>query len=195
MKYSEQQLLEHLKTGDERAWKQVFDEHWLSMCYLAMQYLPDEFQARTAAQDVMSHLWEIRDSLDVNRSLRAYLLQATRYRCLNILASLPERRKSSMLEIDRILEVEMTDTGHPLNLLMEKELEGRVTSAIRELPPQARNVFVKSRYDGLTYEQIARQLGISINTVRYHMKVALGLLKEKLGKFVWIFVLFAYITY
>lgn len=190
MKYSEQQLLARLKTGDELAWKQVFDEHWISMCYLAMQYLTDEFQARTAAQDVMSHLWEIRDSLDVNKSLRGYLLQATRYRCLNMLGSLPERKKDEMLEIDRILEAEMTDTRNPLNLLLEKELEDRVTAAVHDLPPQARNVFRKSRYEGLTYEQIARQLGISINTVRYHMKVALNLLKESLGKFVWIILLF-----
>ena len=190
MNVSEKKLLVRLRTGDESAWKQVFDEHWASMCYLAMQYLSDEYQARTAAQDVMSHLWEIRDSLDVNRSLRSYLLQATRYRCLNILSSLPERKMAEALDIDRIMYTEMTDSHHPLNLLMEKELEGRIESAVRDLPPQARNVFRKSRYEGLTYEQIARQLGISVNTVRYHMKVAMNLLKENLGKFMWIFFIF-----
>jgi len=191
MKYIEEKLLARLKDGEEAAWRQVFEEHWLSMCYLAMQYLSDECQARAAAQDVMSHLWEIRDSLVINKSLRSYLLQATRYRCLNILASQTESRKrGESLDIDGILRSEMTDTTHPLTVLLEKELEERIADAVEDLPPQTRKVFKKSRYEDLTYEQIAGQMGISINTVRYHMKVALSLLKENLGRFLWIFILF-----
>lgn len=190
MKYTEEKLLVRLKEGEEAAWKQVFSDHWLSMCYLALQYLSDEQMARSAASDVMTHLWEIRDTLTIKQSLRAYLLQATRHRCLNLLSSKTARAESGSLTIDECLQAEMTDTGHPLNRLLEKELESSVSRAVENLPPQTRRVFLKSRSEGLTYQQIADELGISVNTVRYHMKLAFSILREKIGNLLWFFLLF-----
>lgn len=189
MKYTEELLLNRLKTGDEAAWKQVFTEHWLGMCYLALQYLSDEQLARSAASDVMTHLWEIRDTLTIKQSLRSYLLQAVRHRCLDILGSKTARTEKSALAIDECLQVEMRDEDHPLNLLLEKELEASVIRIVNNLPPQTRKVFLKSRSEGLTYPQIAEQLGISVNTVRYHMKLAFNILREKVGNLLWFFLL------
>ena len=189
MKYTEELLLNRLKTGDEAAWKQVFTEHWLGMCYLALQYLSDEQLARSAASDVMTHLWEIRDTLTIKQSLRSYLLQAVRHRCLDILGSKTARTEKSALTIDECLQDEMRDEDHPLNLLLEKELEASVIRVVNNLPPQTRKVFLKSRSEGLTYPQIAEQLGISVNTVRYHMKLAFNILREKVGNLLWFFLL------
>ncbi len=190
MKHSEEKLLIRLKEGEEAAWRQAFDDHWLSMCYLAMQYLGDEQMARNVAGDVMSHLWEIRDTLQVKESLRGYLLQATRHRCQNLLSSKTMRSEAAALTIDECLQAEMTDAGHPLNLLLEKELERSVLGAVDSLPPQTRKVFLKSRSEGLTYKEIADELGISVNTVRYHMKLAFSLLREKIGNLLWFFIIF-----
>ena len=189
MKYTEEKLLVRLKEGDETAWKQVFTEHWLGMCYLALQYLSDEQMARSAASDVMTHLWEIRDTLTIKQSLRGYLLQAVRHRCLDSLGSRTARAAKSALAIDECLQAEMRDEDHPLNLLLEKELETSVIRVVGNLPPQTRKVFLKSRSEGLTYPQIAKQLGISVNTVRYHMKLAFNLLREKIGNLLWFFLL------
>ena len=189
MKYTEEKLLVRLKDGEEAAWKQVFSDHWLSMCFLALQYLSDEQLARGVASDVMSHLWEIRDTLTIKQSLRSYLLQAVRHRCLDILGSKTARAEKSALAIDECLQAEMRDEDHPLNLLLEKELEASVIRVINTLPPQTRKVFLKSRSEGLTYPQIAEQLGISVNTVRYHMKLAFSILREKVGNLLWFFLL------
>ena len=189
MKYTEELLLHRLKAGDEAAWRQVFSEHWLGMCYLALQYLSDEQLARSAASDVMTHLWEIRDSLNIKQSLRSYLLQAVRHRCLDILGSKTSRAEKTALAIDECLQTEMRSEDHPLNLLLEKELEASVIRVVDNLPPQTRKVFLKSRSEGLTYPQIAEQLGISVNTVRYHMKLAFNILREKIGNLLWFFLL------
>ena len=189
MKYTEEKLLAKLKEGEEAAWKQVFSDHWLSMCYLALQYLSDEQLARGVASDVMSHLWEIRESLNIKQSLRAYLLQATRHKCLNLLSSKTARAESGSLTIDDCLQTEMTDADHPLTRLLEKEMESSISRAVDNLPPQTRRVFLKSRSEGLTYNQIADEMGISINTVRYHMKLAFSILREKIGNLLWFFLL------
>ena len=66
---------------------------------------------------------------------------------------------------------------------MEQELEGEIMKAIDRLPEECRRVFRMSRFEERKYEEIARQLEISVNTVKYHIKRALTLLHEDLGKY------------
>ena len=66
---------------------------------------------------------------------------------------------------------------------MAQELEGEITKAIGRLPEECRCVFQMSRFEEKKYEEIARELQISVNTVKYHIKHALALLREDLGKY------------
>ena len=63
------------------------------------------------------------------------------------------------------------------------ELEEEVQRAVSQLPEHSRVVFEKSREGNLKYEEIARELGISVNTVKFHMKKALSLLRATLAKY------------
>ena len=67
--------------------------------------------------------------------------------------------------------------------LLEKELEGEIMSAIDRLPEDCQKVFRLSRFEQLKYDEIAQRLNISVNTVKYHIKHALALLHEDLGKY------------
>ncbi len=72
---------------------------------------------------------------------------------------------------------------YPLGRLLEQELEGEIMNAIGRLPEECRKVFLLSRFEEKKYEEIATVLGISVNTVKYHIKRALNLLREDLGKY------------
>ena len=63
------------------------------------------------------------------------------------------------------------------------ELDYEIHRAIRHLPDECRRVFVKSRFEEKKYEEIARELGISVNTVKYHIKNALSILCKELDKY------------
>ena len=63
---------------------------------------------------------------------------------------------------------------------MEKELEEKIREAVASLPDDSRRVFVLSRYEGKTYELMAKELGISVNTVKYPIKRALRMLYNRL---------------
>lgn len=65
----------------------------------------------------------------------------------------------------------------PYGTLLSKELEEKVIQAIEALPAECRQVFLKSRMEN---KEIAEELGISVNTVKYHLKNALKILREKL---------------
>ena len=61
--------------------------------------------------------------------------------------------------------------------------------AINRLPEQCRRVFQLSRFEEKRYEEIAAELDISVNTVKYHIKRALALLHEDLGKYLTVAIL------
>lgn len=63
-------------------------------------------------------------------------------------------------------------------------MENKINSIINELSPECRAVFKMSRFDGMKYEEIASELNISVNTVKYHMKNALGKLRLELKDYI-----------
>lgn len=89
----------------------------------------------------------------------------------------------------RFLDSIFIEDTHPLGYLLEKELENELLSRIEELPSECRTVFKKSRFEGKKYEEISTELGISINTVKYHIKNALAFLQEKLKDYMKLLVL------
>ena len=66
---------------------------------------------------------------------------------------------------------------------LERELEHEIHHSIAALPAECRQVFLKSRFEIKKYEEIAAELGISVNTVKYHIKNALARLHDSLGKY------------
>ena len=61
-------------------------------------------------------------------------------------------------------------------------LKKKIQYAIDQLPEKCRNIFVLSRYGGLTYAEIAEDLEISVKTVENQMSIALKKLKESLSE-------------
>lgn len=63
------------------------------LCHVANQYLNDNFLSETIVGDVIFHLWEIRETLNITISIRSYLIKAVRNRCIDYLKSRSEKRK------------------------------------------------------------------------------------------------------
>ena len=82
-----------------------------------------------------------------------------------------------------LLDTLFAETEHPLGVLLERELEDELNRSIEELPAECRMVFKKSRFEQKKYEEIASELGISVNTVKYHIKQALAFLQKRLGNY------------
>ena len=71
----------------------------------------------------------------------------------------------------------------PVGILIEKELEDKIELSINHLPQQTKKVFQLKRTEELSYEEISSQLNISVNTVKYHMKSALNILRVELATY------------
>lgn len=186
MEHTERLIVDQLKRGNEEAYKYIYDHHYVLLCHVANQYVRDTFLAETIVGDVIFHLWEIRDSLNITISIRSYLIRAVRNRCLDYVNSEHEKREVSfsvLVPQDMPEERYLQSDNYPLGTLLERELENEIRIAIRKLPAECRRVFEKSRFEEKKYEEIATELNISINTVKYHIKNALALLQKELSKY------------
>lgn len=183
---NEEEIIKRLKQGDEEAFKYIYERHYLILCGFANQLLNNLPLAEEIVDDTIFYLWEHRANIEITHTLRAYLMKAVRNRCLNAMNALSNREEvclSAFSENMGFLDSVFVEEDHPLGFLLEKELENELLCYIEELPPECRVVFKKSRFEGKKYEEISTELGISINTVKYHIKNALAFLYEKLKSY------------
>lgn len=134
----------------------------------------------------MFKLWINRESVVFDTSPRSYLFRSVRNSCLNLLKHMNVReeyrasREAQVQDWQRSQEDEMIVT----------ELEQKIRDAVDKLPVERRKVFVMSRYDGLTYAEIAVRLNISVKTVESQMSSALRTLRKELADYLPWLVLF-----
>ena len=180
-------IIEHLRRGDEEAFKYIYEHHYVLLCRFANQILNDAALSEEVVDDAIFYLWEHRREIEITYSVRAYLMRAVRNRCLNELQSLSHREElhfsSFMLpENMEFLDSVFVEENQPLGVLLEQELEDELT----------RSVFKKSRFEQKKYEEIALELGISINTVKYHIKNALALLQKRLDNYLHLLIIYIF---
>ena len=181
----ELQLINGLQEGNEQAYRELFVRHYDVLCHVALQVVGDAFLAESLVSDTIAHVWEIRHALEIRSSLRSYLMRAVRNRCFNYLALECENHEFPFSYNEDMEELgnSYASEENPLGTLLEKELESEIISSINRLDEPCRHVFLKSRFEHKKNDEIAAELGISVNTVKYHIKRALSVLRRDLGRY------------
>jgi RNA polymerase sigma-70 factor (ECF subfamily) len=142
-----------------------------------MKYMQDESYSEEIVQEVFINIWERRDVLKINSSIKSYLFTAVRNRCFNyIKLQLPKEQKKVDVE-----DVSIPISDNMEEEIMTKELQTHIQKAIDSLPNKCKIVFNLSRHSGLTYKEIAEELDISIKTVENQIGHALKRLREQLN--------------
>lgn len=181
-----ERLIQGLLGGEEAAYRYVFSHYYEPMYLLAISILHDDFQAQAVASDVISRLFEKRAELNIHTNLRSYLMTSTRNSCLNSLGTKVSRTEQ---DFSALSEAEVqgllggTDSTTPQGQLLDAELGQMVQDFVGNLPEAMRSSFVKSRYEGMTYREIAKEDGVSANTVKERIKSALLLFEQRFGKY------------
>lgn len=167
------------RIADIGEYEKLFRENYSLLCSYANGFLKDTDTAEEIVQDLFCNIWADRDRIVFGTSVKAYLYRAVRNRCLNSIKHLKIR---SNYRAEQLM-----DSGGEkgeLDLSIEaSELEMKIRTAIDQLPPERKKIFLLSRYEGLKYKEIADRLGISVKTVENQMGSAIRFLKEKLSEF------------
>ena len=153
----------------------LFRYNYRPLCLYALHYLQDIDLSEDIVQESYTALWEkLQEGVHVvNR--KSYLYMMVRNRCLDHL-----RKKGipteSLKPYDTYGIIDDDDAQE------RSQTEAKLWTAIDSLPEKCREVFILSKRDGLKYEEIAEELGLSVNTVRNQISKALKVLKEGVHK-------------
>lgn len=181
-------LMRAIKAGDEEALKSIFYEYFLPLFQNAYKYVKDEQIAEELTQDAFVNFWENRQQLTITTSVKNYLFVSVRNLCLNYLKSRYARQKSLFLDASEIDLVDETISENKDTELLQKKIQ----LAIQKLPEKCRIIFELSRHHGLTYQEIAEELGITKETVKTQIKLALKKLQAFLGQHIEVLALLFY---
>jgi RNA polymerase sigma-70 factor (ECF subfamily) len=172
-KYTDHELFRSIATGSEAAFAELFRRYDRRIYPFVLKMIKDTVMAEEITQEIFIKIWRYRESLSGIDQPESYILTiAARHTLDQIRKRLNEDR---ML---RRFQTGLKPVHHdPEELLLLKDTAALIQKAVDQLPPQQKSVYQLSRMQGLSYEEIGRELNISPNTVRNHLVKALAAIR------------------
>ncbi len=146
------------------------------MVAYAFNFLKEQEASEEICQEVFFQLWINRDKTEIKTAISSYLYRAVRNRCINLIKHIDIRENYKQYNNEQIEKTdnEFTDT------LTVSELDQKIRSAIDQMPLQRKKIFIMSRYEEMTYKEIADKMGLSKKTIENQMGKALQYLRAEL---------------
>jgi len=186
---TDRQLVDSLKKGDLFAFDQLFSKYSKKLYYFANSYLDSKEDAEGLVQEVFLKIWEKRKELKEHLSFNAFLYTVA----FNAIRKYFRKKTREKKYLEKYLE-NFDDTHNETAMDIEyNNLRELADIAIGKLPEKRKLIFLLSRREGFTNEEIANRLHISKNTVENQMTQALKFLREKIGKETLLSILFYYL--
>ncbi|ACU04194.1 RNA polymerase sigma factor [Pedobacter heparinus] len=176
-KYSDEELFGLLKQDDQKAYLEIYDRYKVLLQNHAIRKLTDMDDVEDILQELFIDLWDKRAAIYLTTGLVNYLYTAMRNRIFNHFYK-KQREGNYLNSLVAVIErgEYVTDLA-----LREKEYTEIIKAEIDALPERMREVFLLHRNEGLTYKEIAEQLGTSELTVATQVKKSLKTLRLRLG--------------
>lgn len=147
------------------------------LCIYAEKFLVNREDAEDIVSDVFLKLLETRYQIQEVDSL-SFIYRNVRNACLDFI-----KHKHVMQEyVHNVINYPdlFIDDAHPLSQIISKETVDKIERAINTLPSRCRKIFILARLEGLTYKEIAEELGITYNTVNTQISIAVKKLRQTL---------------
>lgn len=173
---TERQLLHEVAEGDTSAFSAIFRLHWDHVYSVALLASKSVDFAEDVAQEVFLWLWKEREKAPGIENLKAYLYGATRNFVLRKLkrSSVEENYRRSILTPPLLSQSDSS----PESGMQYKELKKVLEKAVLQLPPQQQRAFRLSREQGMSHENIAQEMALSVNTVKDYIVKSLAFLRK-----------------
>ncbi|MFD1001114.1 RNA polymerase sigma factor [Ohtaekwangia kribbensis] len=175
-KKSVSDLVTALRTGSEPAFRELFNRYAGKVFRYVMRFVPAEPVAEELMQDVFMKVWNYRENLDASQSFNNFLFRITKNHILN---HLRDMQRDVALNKEYRLSLSSFHNAVEESLIHEEYI-ALANKAIALLPDKRRSIFIMSRLEGMSYEQIAQALDISKDTVRLQMIKSIKSIREYL---------------
>ena len=159
-----------LSALDRKGYESLFHQYYQWLCLQAFKITSDWHAGEDIVQDFFAKCWQNRRAIQIKESFAGFALVSVRNSALNYL-----KKESTRLrhETASSSTADGNDAAVPPGQPDETDLRYlAIMNAINQLPEQRRKAFILSRQQHMKYADIAAQLGISVNTVKMHIRLA-----------------------
>ncbi|GAB6123401.1 RNA polymerase sigma factor [Dysgonomonas termitidis] len=189
MKYkstSDKELWERCRQyDDQKAFSEIFRRHTPQMLRIASRYVKDKMVAEELVMDCFFNLWDKRERTVINGKFLNYLSRCVYHSVIYYL----RKEIPATVSLEVVGKIQQTDHATTDSYLLIADIRYIYNKALEKLSPRRREAFVLSRYESLTYPEIAKKMNLSIGAVEHYMVAALEGLRTNMKEYISVLIL------
>lgn len=178
--HTEKELAGKLKEGDPFAFEVLFYKYRNKVKGFAQKMVPSQIDPEEIVQEVFVRVWLRKEMINPDKDFQSYLFSIAKHLILDHLKSAVNRRLYFVEE--HFQKDLMIDDGAEVTI--PEDVEEKLLTLVDQLPDRRKEIFSLSRFEGMSYKQIAERLNISENTVDSQIRNALAFLRKEFRKMV-----------
>jgi RNA polymerase sigma-70 factor (ECF subfamily) len=173
----DEEIVEKFQSGDRSAFDELLQRYQTLVLNTCFRFLNHKEDAEDAAQEVFIKTYKALDRFQPNAKFSTWLYRITVNHCLNVQRS---RKRKPFVSVDNPLRertveqatIASNQSYRPDNIREKGERAEMVQHAINALPKKQRTALILSRYEGLSYKEIAQVMGSSVASVESRLHCA-----------------------
>jgi RNA polymerase sigma-70 factor (family 1) len=169
--------IQSFQNGEEKGFSFFFREYHAALCYFSFSIIKDKDPTKDIVSDAFTKLWERHAGFDNAATIRSFLYTVVHNASIDWLR-LQKKKKAYTNEI---IYLDQKKESHVLLQMIEAETYREILSSLNALPPKCREIFRMIYFEGKDYAEIARELKLSVNTIRVQKARALAILRQQPG--------------
>jgi RNA polymerase sigma-70 factor (family 1) len=173
-------LLKKVKESDKNAFKELFFSYHDTLFRFVLYKIQDDDIAEDITQETFLRVWNTRHKLKPNKAFFSFIAKISTNLCYDHFRHVEVRRRhESLIPVDQNI-----NTNKPEADILGSSLEKEIQKIVEhDLPEKCRQVFILSRVENLSNNEISKKLGISIRTVENQVYRAIKILRKKLKNY------------
>lgn len=172
---NEDELLKKIAKGDQKAFNMIFQWYGRPLGEFVLKLTDSPQATQEIVQDTFIKIWIKRETITEIQHFSNYLFII----CRNQAFAALKKKATEMVSVTEPLVIEAMQISEPEQ--PNDYYQSLIEEAVSKLPPQQQKIYRLSRYERLKHQEIAVQLGITTETVKKHIQLAVRFIQEDIG--------------
>lgn len=176
---TDEELIALLQQGRDRAFDELYNRYRDVLVRFVYQRMRSIDVAEEIVQEVFTTIWERRKTIVIQKKFSSYMYTSVRYVTLDYIKA----HAITDEYVQEVVEASGPKSNSTEDYIYHEELQDAINKTTELLPKKAKEVFILSRFKNYSNKEIAVELNISTETVKYHIAYALKFMRVSLKGF------------